>query len=284
MSRIRSTFKHCSAASVLSCRNIIEDVAPSIDFDSFSDNIEAREHLSSVLEMEETIPREVVSGLSQKDLTVMMDGRLQNSLLDAAETPREKARLLSVQLPHAGDWLQVIPSPTLGLQLRAAELRTAVLYRLGEPLFQGDGACQGCGRHSDRLGDHAIACASQGERIARHNHLRDALFHAAASASLAPLREERALLPGVEQRPADVLLPNFAGGLHCCVDVCVVSSLQAQMVNGAAEEPGHALQARYSQKWDKYGAACQDKGMVSDWSKRKVRLWLGQQAGTKGRL
>ena len=62
-------------------------MAPSIDFDSFSDNIEAREHLSSVLEMEETVPREVVSGLSQKDLTVMMDGRLQNSLLDAAEIP-----------------------------------------------------------------------------------------------------------------------------------------------------------------------------------------------------
>ena len=84
----------------------------------------------------------------------------------------------------------------------------------------------------------------------------------AVSASLAPLREERALLPGIEQRPADVLLPHFSGGLHCCIDVCVVSSLQSAMVEGAAEEAGYALQSRYSQKWDKYGLACQAEGMV----------------------
>ena len=164
---------------------------------------------------------------------------------------------------------------------------SSVLYRLGEPLFRSDGACQGCGRHSDRLGDHAIACAAQGERIARHNHLRDALFHAAASASLAPLREERALLPGIEQRPADFVLPKFSGGLHCCVDVCVVSSLQSQLVDGAATEAGYALQSRYTQKWDKYGAACQAEGMVfqpvpievlGGWHEAGVRLvkQLGQ--------
>ena len=177
-----------------------------------------------------------------------------------------------MQLPHAGDWLQVIPSPALGLQLRAGEFRTSVLYRLGEPLFRSDGACEGCGRHSDKLGDHAIACASQGERIARHNHLRNAIFHTAVSASLAPLREERALLPGIEQRPADVLLPNFSGGLHCCVDVCVVSSLQTQLVAGAAEEAGYALQHRYTQKWDKYGPACQAEGLV--FQPVPVEVWV----------
>ena len=176
----------------------------------------------------------------------MINGHLQKSLHEKATTPRESARLLSMQLPHAGDWLSVIPSPALGLNLRGGEFRTSVLYRLGEPLFKSDGACQACSQHSDRLGDHAIACASQGEQIARHNHLRDALFHSAVSASLAPLREERALLPGVEQRPADVLLPHFSRGKHCCIDVCVVSSLQSQMVGGAANEAGYALQSRYS--------------------------------------
>ena len=62
------------------------------------------------------------------------------------------------------------------------------------------------------MGNHAISCRAQGECIAtRHNHLRDALFHTAVSASLAPLREEKALLPGLNQRPADILLPNFSG-------------------------------------------------------------------------
>ena len=97
----------------------------------------------------------------------------------------------------------------------------------------------------DRWGDHAVGCASQGERIARHNHLRDALYHTAASAHLAPLREERALLPGGE-KPADVLIPNFAnGGKHMAVDVSVVSSLQSQLIYRASVEPGYALDQRY---------------------------------------
>ena len=146
--------------------------------------------------------------------------------------------------------------------MHAAEFRTYVLYRFGKPLFSHEGPCSAYHQHSYVFGDHAIACASQGERIAWHNDLRDALFQAAASASLAPQREERALLPGVEQRPADVLLPHFFGGKHCCVDVCVVSSLQNQLVDRAAAEAGFALQFRYGQKWDKYGPACDSEGLV----------------------
>ena len=63
-------------------------------------------------------------------------------------------------------------------------------------------------------------------------------YHTAVSASLAPLKEERALLPGTDGRPADVLLPNFAGGRHAALDVTVVSSLQAQLVDRAGVEAG----------------------------------------------
>ena len=45
------------------------------------------------------------------------------------------------------------------------------------------------------------------------------------------------------------------------VDVCVVSSLQAQLVDRAATEPGHALTQRYNQKWTKYGEACAAEGV-----------------------
>ena len=175
---------------------------------------------------------------------------------------RDKACLQSVQLEHAGAWLHVIPSASLGLQLRQQEFRVAVLYRLGMPVFQADGECVACGRESDRWGDHAVGCASQGERIARHNHLRDALYHTAASAHLAPLREEKALLPGGE-KPADVLIPNFAhGGKHMAVDVSVVSSLQTQLVDRASVEPGFALAHRYQQKWAKYGESCSAEGII----------------------
>ena len=145
--------------------------------------------------------------------------------------------------------------------MRPPEFRVSVLYRLGMPVFAGDGPCIACGQFSDSLGDHAVGCASQGERIARHNHLRDALYSTAQSAQLAPLKEERAMLPGGD-RPADVLVPHWgAGGRHLAIDVCVVSSLQSQLVERAAEQQGYALQHRYGQKWSKYGDACQEQGI-----------------------
>ena len=53
------------------------------------------------------------------------------------------------------------------------------------------------------------------------------------------------------------MLPHYAGGRHLAIDVTVVSSLQAALVEGAAREPGHALNHRYREKWLKYGEACQ---------------------------
>ena len=46
---------------------------------------------------------------------------------------------MSLSLRHSGDWLNVVPCPALGLQLRPPEFRTAVLYRLGMPVYQADG-------------------------------------------------------------------------------------------------------------------------------------------------
>ena len=39
-------------------------------------------------------------------------------------------------------------------------------------------------RHSDALGDHAMCCGHQGERIFRHNALRDTSHDTAAAAAL----------------------------------------------------------------------------------------------------
>ena len=116
------------------------------------------------------------------------------------------------------------------------------------PVFQGQGPCIACRQQSDEFGHHAIACASKGEQIARHNHLRDALFNTAASASLAPTKEDRALLPGVDNRPADMMIPNWAGGLHAALDITVVSPMQVQTIGRAANEPGYALTYIFQQK------------------------------------
>jgi hypothetical protein len=57
-----------------------------------------------------------------------------------------------------------------------------------------------------------LCCAYQGERIARHNHLRETLYRTAVSAALGPTREGRFLLPGNDRRPADLFIPHWTGG------------------------------------------------------------------------
>ena len=101
-------------------------------------------------------------------------------------------------------------------------------------MFRKSGPCPACKAESDKEGDHAIACGWEGERIARHNQLRDALFQTASQAALGPRKEEQAILPGSSCRPADVYLPSWSDGKDVAVDVTVVSSLPATLVDKVA--------------------------------------------------
>ena len=136
--------------------------------------------------------------MTQKQMSVKIDLHQQQLLVQQVDQQggdRERARLASLSLRHAGDWLNTPPLTALGLHLRAAEFVLAVKYRLGLPVFNTEGPCPACLRPSDTLGDHALCCGTGGERISRHNNLRDALFNTAVAAGLGPVREERFLLP-----------------------------------------------------------------------------------------
>ena len=76
------------------------------------------------------------------------------------------------------------------------------------------------------------------------------------SASLGPTREDRALIPGTEAMPADVLIPNWCSGKDAAMDVTVVNPLQTRMVDQAATHAGHSLTVRFNDKMNKHGEAC----------------------------
>ena len=65
------------------------------------------------------------------------------------------------------------------------------------------------------------------------------------AAALAPVREDRALLPGTEARPADILLPHWTGGRDTALDITVINPLQLAYVNKSAANAGHALRKAY---------------------------------------
>ena len=105
------------------------------------------------------------------------------------------------------------------------------------------------------MGDHALCCGSHGERKARHNLLQDALYQTAVAASLAPVQESHFLLPDRDARPADLLIPRWAGSKDAGLDVTVVSPLQAAMRVAAADD-GFALAKALDRKVAKAAQDC----------------------------
>jgi hypothetical protein len=205
-----------------------------------------------------------LEGLTQHMISLQIDQEQQrrlHNMFDEDET-REKARLASLALAHSGDWLSCAPIKSLGLHLRPSEFVMALKYRLGVPIYASQGPCPACLRLSDRHGDHALCCGTGGERISRHNSLRDAFFDVAVSAGLSPTKEGRFLLPGVDRRPADVLLPHWEAGLDAALDITVVTSLQAATVARAAEEPGFALEFAHERKLRGAEDLCRQQGLA----------------------
>ena len=105
-------------------------------------------------------------------------------------------------------------------------------------------------------------CGSHGERIARHNHLRDHFYQVAASCNLAPRKEENALLPDTNARPADVLIPHWTEGRDTALDVTVVSPLLTDRLANSVSTPGHTLTCAFNDKCRDYLAACRREGIA----------------------
>lgn len=175
---------------------------------------------------------------------------------------REIARMSSLGLPHSGSFLSVVPSPALGLHLRPAEFIPVLKYRLGIPVYSNDGPCLACDALSDRMGDHALGCQKYGDRIARHNLLRDVLYEAAASADLGPSKEEPHLIPGTAARPGDILIRRWCDGKDTALDVTVTSPLAPTNVAGAAREAGKALVKAFERKMRDTAEACRSQGLT----------------------
>ena len=150
----------------------------------------------------------------------------------------------------------------LGLHLRGAEFVPILRYRLGIKIYSSEGPCPACGLPSDQWGDHALACAKRGERIDRHDLLRDLIFGVASNASLGPSKEERHLLPGSAARPGDVLIRRWSDGKDAALDVTVTSLLASSNLAAATARPGGALEKAYDRKMRDTADACRQQGLV----------------------
>ena len=260
-------------------------------------------HLAPALDaMAETVGREDWSSIAdvdvplrQRHLSKAIDQAVFVDLVSSASDSRSKALALSTAIPHAGDWLNVVPSHALGLHFHDWEFRLCLQYWLGLQMVEEGTRCPVCQAAADPYGDHQVGCGGNGDRIHRHDSLRDALFSAAQSAALAPRREVPSLIPGSSSRPADVYFPCWKRGQPAALDVSVISTLQQLTVNGASINQGHALSVGEERKLAAHAAPCRSVGVtfiplivesLGGWSPRAVDViknigrLQGQRLGT----
>ena len=199
--------------------------------------------------------------IHQRPLSRSIDKACFNLLLSSGPDDRSRALILSTSLPHAGVWLQVIPSSTLGLHLADREFRVSLQYWLGLRMFGEEFTCPVCQRPADVFGDHQVGCGGNSDRIIRHNAICDVVFSAAQSAALCPRKEVPSLIPGSCSRPADIFIPNWVRHQPTALDVTVISPLQQLTLSGASSVAGHALQVAENRKRATHAEHCRSAGV-----------------------
>src|SRR5947209_8496541 len=90
----------------------------------------------------------------------------------------------------------------------------------------------------DILGDHPLCCKKSGDRITRHDRLRNLVFKLADTGLLAPELEKLGILGETDRslrRPGDVSIKNWSLRRGLAIDVAVISPLAASHIG--KEEP-----------------------------------------------
>ena len=199
---------------------------------------------------------------TQNSLSKLIDNhtvaQIQNDL-----NLRDRARFHSLLLPHAGDWLEVVPSPALQLHIDSRSFAKAMLYRLGLRIMPSS-ACPAdhCDKDLDEKGDHAMHCRDDhGIRGGRHDRIRDQIFKEAQRAGFNPKKEMPALIPGTQSRPADVFVEGWTNGRRMAFDVSVVSPTQDAIIDRAAVNAASAIEMRKNEKMRKHATNCRDAGL-----------------------
>ena len=161
----------------------------------------------------------------------------------------------------AGSWLHVVPAKDLGTHVDPILYRTMIYRWLRVPINGAEFHCSYCDEVIDRYGDHCLTCAVGGDRIKRHNLLRNEVFYLCNSTGLNPELERPGLLQprpltgatqengtgrvpdGGQRRPADVYLPKWRRGRPAAFDFAVTSGLRSDLVNLSAQDGSTATKA-----------------------------------------
>ena len=263
---LRSAARHAVAGYLASvaataprCRELDEHYR-----DDWADTAQAVAGFNAAVDAAARVPTPAPTDLRQRTLSKALDEATRAQLSATASGEAARAHLQLVRQPGAGAWLTACPSEALGLHIEPHQFRVLLRLRLRLPVAERECYCPFCDAAADPFGDHARLCACGGDRVKRHNRVRNLLAARAATAGLSPELEKPGLLPprpvlagvgedGVSRqnsarRPADVWLP--AWGLHgpAAFDVAAASGLRSGDLARTAADGAHAATAYEARK------------------------------------
>jgi hypothetical protein len=178
-----------------------------------------------------------------------------DKLLNDARTAEDKARLLAISRPHAGDWLLVPPISSVGLRMSDEEIRISAGLRLGSNICEPH-ACP-CGKRVDARGLHSLACRKSAGRQSRHSNLNDTIWRALKRAGIQATKEPLGLLRNDGKRPDGVTLTPWSRGKCLAWDVTVPDTYAASHILSTSITPAAAADKAAVNKKIKYQSIIQ---------------------------
>ena len=182
---------------------------------------------------------------TQHDLSLAIDDWTWKGHLETANE-FQRLRLVAEAGPHAGAWLNSVPSKTQQTAFTSQEWTTQCRWWLGEPVYPEAFPCPACGQDNDVHGYHALTCAKWGDRIAKHTSLCKEAARVAHTAFLHPQAERNVGPAGTNHRDADVLLRVWELGLPLAMDFAVTHTQQPSNCTHAGLRPAGSWATEYA--------------------------------------
>jgi hypothetical protein len=201
-----------------------------------------------------TLERLVVDRIRQRDLTSIIIPARFESLLSQSSC-EDAARLLSVSAPHATDYLHVLPIKVLGLSMPTGIFRSCLRMQLGLPIFEPGLICPCC-KSAPLTTSHALTCSNNGDRISRHNNLRDILFELCRRGGLLPKLEPNGVFGHKTGQKPDISVPCWSGSRTAAFDVGVTCPTKISSVEAAAVRRFAAAEGYRATKVRKFSSVC----------------------------